>query len=196
MTGRPHRLRWRALLSRRRPLRPVPSSQRVTREPRVVGVCVVVVLSVVTRNLRQGILPTKGDQMTLRRNIKRCLAAIVSVCLACASIAPNVASACEGGGLEWEGSKGKTEVPLFQVSITKGKKEQIINSGVFPATNLIVRYEGEFEDNASKCDGLEELQPFHTCEVKIKCGNEKALGKVFVEGEPFLVTSAKLECVA
>jgi len=62
-----------------------------------------------------------------------------------------------------------------------------------------VRYEGEFEDNASECNGLAELAMGKSCEVKIKCKATAvvgSLGKVFVEGENFATINADLECVA
>jgi hypothetical protein len=135
--------------------------------------------------------------MTLKGSSKRpSLVGLVTMCLVCASILPSVAIACEGASLEWE---GKEALPLFRVSKANGFRTRARNTGANEARRLRVRYEGEFEDNASECNGLAGLAVGASCEVKIKCkagaviGN---LGKVFVEGENFPALSADLECVA
>jgi hypothetical protein len=129
--------------------------------------------------------------------MRRCIVTLATGCLIGASILPSVAIACEGAGLEWEGSK--EVVPLFQVSKANGFKAMAKNIGPAEAKKLKVKYNGEFEDNASQCNGLANLAVGNSCEVKIKCkagaviGNK---GEVFVEGENFATLNAQLECVA
>jgi hypothetical protein len=137
--------------------------------------------------------------MRLKGNIKRSLVAIVSMCLVCASVLPSLAIACEGAGAEWEAIKGKKEVPLFKVSKANGFKENVDSVGAAAMKKIVVKYAGEFEDNASECNGLAVLAVGKSCEVKIKCKAGAvvgSLGNIFVEGENFATLSAKLECVA
>jgi hypothetical protein len=137
--------------------------------------------------------------MVLKRNIKRAMAMSVSVCLACASIAPSIATACEGASIELEeGGKGK-----LQVSKANGFEGKVHSGGPAPAKNIKVKYEGNFGNgitlNEPACNGLLELAVGLDCFVKILCTSGAKIGdtgELIVEGSNFVSLRRELECVA
>lgn len=145
-----------------------------------------------TKSSNERLTPVALKGRTQRRSV----VALVTMGLVCASIVPSGAIACEGASLEWE---GKEKAPLFQVSKANGFKTGVTNTGPNEAKKLTVSYVGEFEDNASPCNGLAKLAVNAKCEVRIKCKATAKIGdkgEVSVKGENFADLDAKLECIA